>query len=47
MKSGFKQRMILDDIPELHQDELVELLQSHLVIAETISEANDVVVDVI
>ena len=47
VKSGFKQRTIPDNIPELHQDELVELLQIHLVIDETISEANDVIVDVV
>nr|CCA26926.1 AlNc14C432G11593 [Albugo laibachii Nc14] len=47
VKSGFKQRTIPDNIPELHQDELVELLQIHLVIDETISEANDVIVDAV
>nr|CCA20218.1 conserved hypothetical protein [Albugo laibachii Nc14] len=35
VNSGFKQRTIPDNIPELHQDELVELLQIHLVIDET------------
>nr|CCA15497.1 conserved hypothetical protein [Albugo laibachii Nc14] len=47
VKSGFKQRTIPENIPELHQDELVELLQIHLVIDETISEANDVIVDAV
>ena len=45
VKSDFKERTIPENIPELHQDELVELLQIHLVIDETISEANDVIVD--
>nr|CCA18269.1 AlNc14C47G3809 [Albugo laibachii Nc14] len=47
VKTGFEQRTIPDNIPDLHQDELLELLQIHLVIAETISEANDVIVDVV
>nr|CCA24535.1 AlNc14C244G9532 [Albugo laibachii Nc14] len=47
VKSGFKQRTIPDNIPELHQDELVELLQIHLVIDETVSEVNDVIVDAV
>ena len=42
MKSGLKQRTIPNDIPELHQDDLVEI-----VIAETISEADDFVVVVV
>ena len=37
VKSGCKERRIPNDMPELHQDEIVELLHSLLVIAELLA----------